>query len=239
MKSTSSSLLAVAVLMMLAGNTQAQVLTAGAFALDGSSVINLGPVQYAYNLSDQFTSFFPDLPPATTLNGPLFPVTYTAIDPFVTSSSDFSLTTTGFDTTNNKDGTGATINPGDPLYNLQARGVFGTPTLTLNGLTVGTKYALQLVIGEQPADNRSQIWTDGSVNSPQVFAHSGPQYILDVFTATAATETLHANIGGGGGAQLTGFALEQDVPEPSTYALMLGGLAFLGFCIRRKGALVK
>jgi hypothetical protein len=28
-------------------------------------------------------------------------------------------------------------------------------------------------------------------------------------------------------------------PEPSTYALMLGGLAFLGFCLRRKTTLVK
>ncbi len=31
----------------------------------------------------------------------------------------------------------------------------------------------------------------------------------------------------------------QDVPEPSTYALMLGGLAILAFGVRRRGALVK
>jgi fibronectin-binding autotransporter adhesin len=31
----------------------------------------------------------------------------------------------------------------------------------------------------------------------------------------------------------------QVVPEPSTYALMLGGLAFLAFCVRRKTALLK
>jgi hypothetical protein len=30
----------------------------------------------------------------------------------------------------------------------------------------------------------------------------------------------------------------REVPEPSTYALMLGGLAFLGFCIRRKTVLL-
>jgi hypothetical protein len=33
--------------------------------------------------------------------------------------------------------------------------------------------------------------------------------------------------------------LSEAVPEPSTWALMLGGLALLGFCVRRKGALVK
>jgi hypothetical protein len=31
----------------------------------------------------------------------------------------------------------------------------------------------------------------------------------------------------------------ESVPEPSTYAMMLAGLAFLGFCVRRKSALVK
>jgi hypothetical protein len=30
-----------------------------------------------------------------------------------------------------------------------------------------------------------------------------------------------------------------EVPEPSTYAMMLAGLAFLGFCVRRKGTQVK
>ena len=30
----------------------------------------------------------------------------------------------------------------------------------------------------------------------------------------------------------------KEVPEPSTYALMIGGLAFLGYCVRRKNRMV-
>jgi hypothetical protein len=36
----------------------------------------------------------------------------------------------------------------------------------------------------------------------------------------------------------SGLAI-QEAPEPSTYALMIGGLALLGFCIRRKSAATK
>jgi hypothetical protein len=47
--------------------------------------------------------------------------------------------------------------------------------------------------------------------------------------------------GGNGTAAINGLQLVKTVtsavPEPSTYAMMLGGLALLGICIRRKGAL--
>jgi len=233
MKFAPRFLLAAAVLTTLAGSARAQVLTSGVLALDGSSVINLGPVQYAYNLDYGANN--------TTLNGPLFPVTFTGINPFATTSPNFSLSgTSGMDGTNNKNGNPADpLVSGDPLYLLQENGAYYALTLTLQNLNVGEKYAVQLTIGEQPGDSRYQYYTDGAATSPTVYAHSGPQYILDTFTATGATETLQAHISGGDGAQLTGFALEQDIPEPSTCALMLGGLALLGVCVRRRAALVK
>jgi hypothetical protein len=45
--------------------------------------------------------------------------------------------------------------------------------------------------------------------------------------------------GNGPGAYTTQVdATLTELPEPSTYAMMLGGLALLGFCVRRKSALV-
>ena len=221
MKSALLPLLAASALLTLAGHARAQSFTTGTFALDGSGVISLGTVQYAFNLDDGDRD--------TVLSG----VTFAGSNPFVTSSPDFTLTNGGgFDNTTNKNGTDALV-PGDTLYELQARGIYGTPTLVLNNLTAGQNYAVQLIIGEQVGDNRSQFYTDDTATSPTVFAHAGPQYILDTFTATGSTETLQAHVGGSNGAQLTGFIVEQ-VPEPSTYAMILLGVAFLGFCSRRR-----
>ena len=53
----------------------------------------------------------------------------------------------------------------------------------------------------------------------------GTESILFSFTRPGTAGT--------GFSEIQGFA----VPEPSTYAMMLGGLALLGFCVRRKGML--
>jgi hypothetical protein len=52
---------------------------------------------------------------------------------------------------------------------------------------------------------------------------------------------LVGTVGGGRDDGMLGVAEMQVVqtPEPSTYALMLGGLAFLAFCVRRKNSAVK
>ena len=57
---------------------------------------------------------------------------------------------------------------------------------------------------------------------------------------TSSTKSILLDFGptpgiGYGFTEIQGFS----VPEPSTYAMMLASLTFLGFCIRRKGALIK
>jgi hypothetical protein len=231
MKFNFSSLLPLAAISLIASQSAqaiqpvpAPVLTSGFLNLDGSNILNLGPVLYAYNLDDSGAG-------TTTLNG----VTFVGINSNTTSSPDFSITNSGgYDTTLNKDGSGTAIASGDPLFLLQNRGAFNNLTLTLDNLTPGTEYAAQLEIGEQVSDNRFQQYVDGSSASPLVSAHAGPQYILDTFTATGTSETLVAQVGGGGGAQLTGFVVES-VPEPSTWAMMgLAGLVFLGVSRRAR-----
>jgi hypothetical protein len=199
----------------------APVFTNGLLNLDGSNIINLGPVVYAYNLDGNGTS--------TTLNG----VTFTGIDLFYPSytpaPSNFSISgSSGYDSTGN----GTT--PSDAIYTLQESGAYYNLTLSLNNLTPGQEYAAQLTIGEQPGDGRYQSYTDSGVTSNTIYAITGPQYFIDTFTATSSTETLQANVGSGSGAQLTGFVVES-VPEPSTWAMMvLGALAFLGISRRAR-----
>jgi hypothetical protein len=217
--------LSVATVVLLASLsiTKAQVFTTGVLALDGSTVENASPVLYAYNLGDDLTD--------TTLNG----VTFVGFDNQTQTTPNFSISNSGgFDGTNNKAGDPSDpLVPGDTLYNLQSRGAYNNLTLSLNNLTPGVEYAAQLEIGEQPGDNRSQSYTDGAVTSDTVFAHSGPQFITDTFTATGTTETLQGNVGGGNGAQLTGFVVEI-VPEPSTWAMMILGLAGMAFFVSRR-----
>jgi autotransporter-associated beta strand protein len=194
--------LAIFILLLCSLWAKGQYLTSGAFAADGSSVIDVGSVLYAFNL-DESGQGSPDL------NG----VTFAAINSNVTSSPDFSISNSGgYD--NTPAGTPTTAG----IYPLVANGAYNNLTLTLDDLTPGQTYAAQLVIGEQTGDSRSQYYTDGFSTSPTVYPINGPQYILDTFTATGTSETLIAHVGGGAGAQLTGFVVE-DAPAPASTTL--------------------
>ena len=122
-----------------------------------------------------------------------------------------------------------------------------TGTLTLSGLTPGQAYTLQIFEGGQDGlTGGTETIKDTTTGSSAIVTTSAPgsgdSYVLDIFTA------------GGGGSESISFTplvgadgyfapaavfnainLEAGVvPEPSTYALVLGSLAFLGFCVRRK-----
>ena len=66
-------------------------------------------------------------------------------------------------------------------------------------------------------------------------------FALFHITGMTSTQTLEigATASDGNNALIGGVSFVQSVPEPSTWAMMVGGLAFLGFCIRRKSALVE
>jgi hypothetical protein len=65
----------------------------------------------------------------------------------------------------------------------------------------------------------------GTWSSSPTFNFNAPAgYVVDHYVYNTSTDT---------------FAVDfKAVPEPSTYALMIGGLAFLGFCVRRKNRMV-
>jgi hypothetical protein len=104
----------------------------------------------------------------------------------------------------------------------------------LHPLTLGDLYQVQ-VWGYWPNPMYgAELNGDPSVSFP----NGGGGYALGTFTATAITQTFtyQGNSQSFGAGFVNDIAV-REVPEPSTYALMLGGLALLGFCARRKAYL--
>jgi hypothetical protein len=81
-------------------------------------------------------------------------------------------------------------------------------------------------------------------NPDGMASYPNGQYVIGTFIATSRVQsftfqnTYPIDVSAG---EINAIDLRNitSVPEPSTYAMMVAGLAFLGFCVRRKGALVK
>jgi hypothetical protein len=133
-------------------------------------------------------------------------------------------------------------------------------TLTLGGLNAGDSYSLIAYVGSlnyygsQAADvtlgsTSYYLKTDGGslsyyTQSTDTTDTNLPTADYVEFTgisgAALSSEALTVT---GAGTGLGGFQLIDNgaavVPEPSTWAMMLGGLGMLAFCVRRKAASVK
>jgi hypothetical protein len=111
--------------------------------------------------------------------------------------------------------------------------------------------ALQVTYSSNPTSSNA-VWTTVADHNNYVDAMTGITMPapFGLATSTASTFTLDSAVTGITGIRLIGEvggyssnnggflgAYEFETPEPSTYALMLGGLAILGFCISRKASL--
>src|SRR3569833_417183 len=112
--------------------------------------------------------------------------------------------------------------------------------LVLSGLVPGSTYNLLLFNADTRSGfnlDRAVSVTHNSLQSPsQVFAFfqgTGGMggYILDTFTAGGTSESI--NVNQPNGAQLNGILLTQ-VPEPSMFAMLSGGLALLACRLRKQ-----
>ena len=103
----------------------------------------------------------------------------------------------------------------------------GTAALTLNGpVNVGFT-ALGIVNVWTPGNSNfySLLTGSGTWTTSPTFDISAPAgYVVDHEVYDASSHTFEVDF--------------KAVPEPSTYALMIGGLAFLGYCVRRKNRMV-
>ena len=111
----------------------------------------------------------------------------------------------------------------------------GATSFSLTGLTPGHTYDLQLFSGST-GPTGTQTLNDGA-SIGYLDYNMGPSsnsFVIDQFVATTGgTETIGY---AAGTYDIINAVNVRDlgiiVPEPSTYALMLGGLAVLAFCIR-------
>jgi len=125
----------------------------------------------------------------------------------------------------------------DNLYNANSP---NPSTITLSNLKPYESYELQLFDGTNGTGPGTEGVSDGLASGTLDYnnAPSYASYIIETFTTSANTsEVIDITDGPAQGGSTFGIldALNlQEVPEPSTYALILGGLAFLGICVRRK-----
>jgi hypothetical protein len=135
-----------------------------------------------------------------------------------TGSTGFSLTLGGLNTAD-------TYNLF--LYVKDPNGASGT----LVSGTSGTQTYYLTTIGNSSMSSyvEGTALTAGAATAGNYFEFSD----LSGSTITAALSS--------GGVNVSGFQLQQiaAVPEPSTWAMMLGGLGMLAFCVRRKAASIK
>ena len=121
----------------------------------------------------------------------------------------------------------------------------GTLTISAAALTLGATYEVQIFNRSAAQANESTIFT--SANSAQVFDDQGGnnsanhigEFVTGTFVATGLNEVITLSSGGGPDVPvLNDVNLVEinpaTVPEPSTYALLLGGLALLTLQLRRQ-----
>lgn len=115
-----------------------------------------------------------------------------------------------------------------------------TGTFTLNGLTEGVTYSLQLFASDTRAtigDRRTIQFSDGLGNSTAQVAQIDKQYFIGTFTAVGTSQTIGAVSlpisPGTSGSVILNAVTVSVIPEPSSLMLLaLGGLGLIS--VRRR-----
>lgn len=226
--------------VLCASSARAQLFSTSMSATKDSDVFSgSGGTALAWDFSDANTSS------TTTVNG----VVFSGNQNNASTGVDFSYAVTqlgGYDQ-NGVDDTALAASGGSANYaNVLQHLVYGfqSISLTFTGLKAGNTYELQTFGGggasapetltdpsiiPSPASPSGTL-TYGAYYNPAVAAFINETFIAPV----SGTETI--NITGNSYLVFTAVNLQNTtaVPEPSTLAMMFGGLAFLGFLARRK-----
>jgi PEP-CTERM motif len=113
----------------------------------------------------------------------------------------------------------------------------GTLTISAAALTAGDTYELQIF--SDSTDGTNNTTTFSSANSVGLQDNDGTtdgvgQFVTGTFVATGSNEVVSISPGATYSVIGSVNLVEEAVPEPSTYALMLGGLALLFIQLRRR-----
>lgn len=115
--------------------------------------------------------------------------------------------------------------------------------LTFQNLNIGDRYEVQFWANNSLAagSGENTILTDGSANAVTLDQNSTDaeggigQFVIGTFTATMTTEAITASTTGFS-TSISAFQIRNlgTVPEPSSYAAILGGLSLCFVCCRRR-----
>jgi hypothetical protein len=153
----------------------------------------------------------------------------------------------GIETSANAGFTNATPSTEDTnLLNLMNGGLnfngSGPLTLTINNLAPNTSYRIDSLIsllGYDGGRTDTVAYNGGPVSATITFANNdfGTHAIYDVEDTVLSSNTgsILVTYNGSEGPFYSALVVSE-IPEPSTYAMLLGGAAFLGFLMRRKHA---
>jgi len=217
---------AAAVMASIAATAQAQTIAWGLAQpmVGDSEVATNGTYFDAVNLNSSLASY--------TVNGEQFNATLGG------GVGDGTISITGFGYGNYTGGTGVFTGGSTAYQNTMAGIDFvwggGTGTVTLSSLTSGHTYQVQAWSYIGGADGPTTL-----TGSTPVTLTSAGQFSIGAFTATGLTETFgYTDIANGNHAVINAVSVRDTtvVPEPSTWAMMLGGLGMLlaGQRIRRR-----
>jgi len=177
-----------------------------------------------------------------TVNGVTFAGTttssFTTAMTFGTGAGSLTFTPGTGDAFNGYANAAGNTPSGSAAYNSLISSAFyfrTTETLTFNNLTIGQAYQFQY-FNQDLGNSTGRVTTlsDLGTTANTVSLGNNPgQYVLGTFTASGTTENIGLSV-----SNLGYFnAIElRAVPEPSTYALMFGGLGVLAVVWRRKAA---
>jgi len=233
MKFIFSFLFAAAVLLILTGSAHAQFISwSGPFSITGDSDIKTNGSYVDAFQAASAGAFGKDGIVETANTVAFNPNSGTNTDGTITLSGNMGPGSDGYAPGGSSSAYQAI------LADCQYTGGVGTVTLgsVTNPLVVGDEYQVQ-VWNSTPYDATSYT---GSTPTDTITAPINT-YEIGTFTATGTTAsftvgappagTLHTS-----GAYVVDAISLRDIPEPSTYAMLIGGLALLGFCVHRRAA---
>jgi len=243
MKSTTSILFAIAAaLVTVTGTAQGQVFGPSTYVTTDTDVLDLGSstTALAFDLYDQLNSS------TTTVNN----VTFSGDE---TGSGGVTLSITGYGNNGGIDDNNgvtklATMSQGYANILTQLSYGANPGTLTFGNLTAGDTYELQVFAGSQGAFGTETYTDPTTIPGPTPPSPSGglnygygasrASYVTETFTAPlSGTETIDVTSGNFTIFEAVNLQDMTEAPEPSTFALVLGGAGALLLVRRLRGKL--
>ncbi|WP_156679990.1 PEPxxWA-CTERM sorting domain-containing protein [Sphingomonas profundi] len=132
---------------------------------------------------------------------------------------------------------------GTPFANLMQGYLYsssGPITATISGLNANQSYSLYAITqgDNNTRGRRNDLTVNGqsasNLNTNASSFIAGDNYALFTGRANALGQIVLSDTPGVGEANLNGFQLTSAVPEPTTWAMMIGGFGFVGGAMRRR-----